>query len=330
MDGWLLSFFIGAILSLFLPIVPALFYLFILIFCAIALFAYSPSRIASGLFFACAWMLFNGYQYDNTWAVNSLDPAQLSTQSLAVVGEVVNLPQNQNLKNKPIYRFNFKVSQLNNVVLKRPFLIRLRWDMHRQQSSFILSQGQVLNLLVKIKPAHGIANVGGFSYQTWLRQKQIVATGYVKQSEKNKVLSTHNNIRKTLYEHYNQHKPLHELSPLLLALSFGERSEITPSLWQVLQATGTQHLIAISGLHLGLVASGSFVFVLVLMRFLPLSSILSGRWQQKIQSVNIRYIALAISFFTHLFLRLLSRLFITNNSRIGNVRALLVYAACSY
>ena len=63
MDWWLLSFFIGAILSLYLPIVPEIFILLLFISLAIAFFCNKKTRSASGLFFGMAWMLFNGFQY---------------------------------------------------------------------------------------------------------------------------------------------------------------------------------------------------------------------------------------------------------------------------
>lgn len=39
---------------------------------------------------------------------------------------------------------------------------------------------------------------------------------------------------------------------LLLALGFGERAWLDKELWQLYQQTNTAHLIAISGLHIGL------------------------------------------------------------------------------
>ncbi len=46
---------------------------------------------------------------------------------------------------------------------------------------------------------------------------------------------------------------------VIKALSIGSRSEITPAQWKILRTTGTAHLVAISGLHIGLVAGLSFL-----------------------------------------------------------------------
>jgi len=45
---------------------------------------------------------------------------------------------------------------------------------------------------------------------------------------------------------------------ILLALTVGDRDAIGPSAWDVLIRTGTNHLVAISGLHIGVVAQLGF------------------------------------------------------------------------
>jgi competence protein ComEC len=60
MDWWLFTFFIGAILSLFLPIEPTTFYLAILMLFALFCYFFKPLRKSSGLMLGGAWMIFNG------------------------------------------------------------------------------------------------------------------------------------------------------------------------------------------------------------------------------------------------------------------------------
>ncbi|WP_455210356.1 DNA internalization-related competence protein ComEC/Rec2, partial [Kaarinaea lacus] len=45
---------------------------------------------------------------------------------------------------------------------------------------------------------------------------------------------------------------------IVTALTIGERNAITPGQWDVFKSTGTNHLIAISGLHIGLIAGLAF------------------------------------------------------------------------
>ena len=387
MDWWLFTFFIGAILSLFLSIVPTLFYLFLIILLAIAMILYKPLRKTSGLLFGMTWMLFNGWQYQHQWQVNQLNPLILAKTSHRVEGEVLTLSSTPvsepfHLSKSPDtlsttltirQRFNFKIKRLNHQGVIVPFVVRLSWE----NAPFKLAQGQHVILNVKFKPAHGMENKGGFSYKTWLRSHDIIATGYVinrlsksrkaktqklenqkNSSQKNDIETNEfknhalqkngiyisdnisdnifNNISDNISENtinkvsnndiswrqqlYDQYKALlyhsdsnntsntqglsHTLSPLLLALGFGDRSQFTTQMWQILQNTGTGHLIAISGLHIGLVATGSFILLLWLIRLLPLHLFigkvsyrnkLAKRALNPLLSLNMRYFAILFS-----------------------------------
>ncbi|MDX2370453.1 MAG: DNA internalization-related competence protein ComEC/Rec2 [Colwellia sp.] len=292
MDWWLASFFLGSILSLFIPIVPDVFVLFLLILLSITLFWYKPLRLSSGLFFGASWMLCNAFNYQSLWQENNLNSLELAATPQWVQGKVIGLqsstdPTQINRDKKPL-RFNLNVSHLNSKELITTIKIRLSW----KDATFAVQQGQVVKLKVKFKPAHGLANIGGFSYQAWLRSKRILATGYVINDKNNNVLITKNSIRQQIFNTYKSLLPEHELSPLLLALGFGSRNELNQQLWQVLQTTGTGHLIAISGLHIGLVATGSYFIIMLFIRLLPLSH---GNQLHFFQTLNIRYFVIAIS-----------------------------------
>lgn len=292
MDWWLASFFLGSIISLFLPIVPDLFVLFLLLLLSIILFSYKPLRLSSGLFVGASWMLFNAFNYQGLWQENNLSSLELATAPQWIQGKVIGLQSSADsiqLKhdNKSL-RFNLNVTHLNSRKLNTTIKMRLSW----KDALFSLQQGQIVNLKVKFKPAHGLANIGGFSYQTWLRSKHILATGYVINDKNNTILINTSSIRQQLFNTYKSLLPQHDLSPLLLALGFGSRSELNQQLWQVLQTTGTGHLIAISGLHIGLVATGSYFFIMLFIRLLPLTVLNQLRF---FQTYNIRYFVIAVS-----------------------------------
>lgn len=292
MDWWLASFFLGSLLSLFLPIVPELFVLFLLILLSITLFYYKPLRLSSGLFFGASWMLCNAFNYQTLWQENNLKSLELASAPQWVQGRVTNLQSSvdsiQIKRNKQPLRFNLTITHINSIKLSTIIKIRLSW----KNASFAVQQGQVVKLKVKFKPAHGLANIGGFSYQTWLRSKRILATGYVINDKKNSVLNTQSSLRQQLFNSYKALLPEHDLSPLLLALGFGSRSDLNQQLWQVLQATGTGHLIAISGLHIGLVATGSYFIIMLFIRLLPLNNC---NCLLLFQKINIRYFVITVS-----------------------------------
>ena len=291
MDRWLFTFFTGSILSLFMPIVPAFFYVLLCLFVGIVCLFSKYTRITSGIFIGAAWILYSGFQYQHIWAKNDVDFSALSEEKLFIKGTINTIPSLKiNIKNLN-YKFNFIMEEVNGRPLIQPIIIRLNWN----KSPVSLFQGDEWLLHVKLKLPHGFSNTGGFSYQTWLRQNKIVATGYVKTHESNTKLKASNSIRQNLYSKAVEQLPEHSLSPLLLALSFGDRNKITPDLWNVLQQTNTQHLIAISGLHLGLIATGSFIFFTYIFTKIPINSGNQRLQLSYLMTLNHKIIAISLS-----------------------------------
>lgn len=313
MDWWLLTFFLGAILSLFLAEVPTIFQLFLLLCLAIAFYFHKKLRSSVGFCLGALWILTQAYLYHSQLPKLVIDLVQ-DKQSFFVEGEVLNIQvnplnvlsenvttttsrsnQHKSQQHGVTKRFNLLVKKINEEPLNTPFIIRLSW----QKSTIDLAQGQKIIVNVKLKPVHGLANVGTFNYVSWLKANNIVATGYVinppkKNSQdvtsdnKKNVLPTNSTVRQGLFDQYLGLSPSHELTPILLALTFGERSLLNDEHWRVLQATGTSHLIAISGLHIGLLAGSTFFMVMFIVHKLPLNN---PRWQR----INMRYIAIAVS-----------------------------------
>lgn len=119
-----------------------------------------------------------------------------------------------------------------------------------------------LTLKVVLRRPHGTLNPSGFRYEDWLFRKGYRATGSVRSAEPAATLPCHLHCRYTA-----AHQSLarwvegrfSEAShyPLIASLMIGNRGAMESSHWEVLKATGTIHLVAISGLHLGLVALGA-------------------------------------------------------------------------
>jgi competence protein ComEC len=115
MERWLLTFFIGAILSLFLPIVPDISQIYICFYFAVIFCLIKRLRIYSGLFLGCAWVLSAGFAYQNIWQVNDIEPSAFFGKTITVKGVIANIPKtlSQKTKNeeiiKNVSRFNFIV-----------------------------------------------------------------------------------------------------------------------------------------------------------------------------------------------------------------------------
>jgi competence protein ComEC len=137
--------------------------------------------------------------------------------------------------------------------------------------------GQTQHVLqVKLKRPHGSLNPIGSSYEQFLFQRRIVATGVIASVKKTDALlslSLDHRLRRytvllrtRLMDALDSQLLALEHAGLLKALILGDRSSISVSDARILRNTGTQHLIAISGLHVG-------VIMLFMFRLLPRSKI---------------------------------------------------------
>ncbi|MGD8642211.1 MAG: DNA internalization-related competence protein ComEC/Rec2, partial [Gammaproteobacteria bacterium] len=142
-----------------------------------------------------------------------------------------------------------------------PRRVRLSW--YRTDAE--LHVGERWQWVVRLKRPRGFSNPGGFDYEGWLYRQGIHATGYVRDNDgtrsRNRRLgeSDHwvyqiHRWREALVTGIQQVLPGNPYRGLVTALLVGHRQEIRPDQWSVLTATGTSHLMAISGLHIGLVA----------------------------------------------------------------------------
>ncbi len=188
----------------------------------------------------------------HAWAVLSAPlPEPLEGQNLTVWGTVEGLPR---LDGRRI-RFRFRPDRLEGAgkPVKSPGRLRLSWYGRHPQ----ILPGERWRLVIRLKRPRGLFNPGSFDYERWLFRNGIRATGYVRDSAQNRREETgfgldywRNAVAKKIGQALD-HRPG---TDLIRALAVGDRREIGPQRWEVLSATGTTHLMAISGLHIGFVA----------------------------------------------------------------------------
>ncbi len=140
-----------------------------------------------------------------------------------------------------------------------------------------IAPGQVWSAQLRLKPPRGLANPGGFDYHAWLLSEGVQATGYVR-GEANQLGQRWNLAR--LRDDLNQAvfgRDNYRYTRLFSALLVGDKSRITQDDWQLLKRTGTIHLMAISGLHVGFIAWLAFYLARMVARVLGFTQ--SGaRW----------------------------------------------------
>ncbi|MEY6431701.1 DNA internalization-related competence protein ComEC/Rec2 [Thioalkalicoccus limnaeus] len=186
-------------------------------------------------------------------------PPNNGRTDLVIEGVIVSVPTDRDLAR----RFLFRVDDAPETLDRLEFtgLVRLSW----YRNAPPLRAGDRWRLQARLTPPHGYANPGGFDYERWLFSQRIKATGYVRDGATNERLGpagarfAMTRFRQALRDHLERQLPDTATRALVQALVIGERGGLTNDQWEVLTLTGTNHLIAISGLHVGLVAG--FVFV---------------------------------------------------------------------
>ncbi len=173
----------------------------------------------------------------------------IPTQLVTVTGRVWELPDVTPKKTK----FLLIVDNLEEDFPIRKLL--LNW----YETHNTIKPGQVWQFKLKMKPIHALYNPGSFDYSKWLFRQGIDAIATVKEGvllEKfdNSLYSWVNAIRIKIAGVIKKHTDSPRVVSLLTALIIGDKSLISYEDSQLFQNTGTAHLIAISGLHIGLIA----------------------------------------------------------------------------
>lgn len=182
-------------------------------------------------------------------------PPALEGETITVTGTVAGLPETVDGR----LRFDLDTETLTLAGQSLPGCGRVRLDWKGAQA---LHSGERWQLSVRLKRPHGMRNPGGFDYEGWLFQRRIRATGYALPHADNRRLQaagwSADRVRESLRLRLRGAIGHHPLSGVVQALAIGARDGIGPQQWRVFFRTGTGHLIAISGLHIGLIAAFGF------------------------------------------------------------------------
>ena len=120
-----------------------------------------------------------------------------------------------------------------------------------------------LRAVVELKFPSALGNPGGFNFARWLRGKGFVASGYVKQLSGPMVA-----VNPSTTLHIDARRYVH--ADLLNAMLLGRRGQVRQESWDLFRATGTVHLMVISGLHVGVFFGFVFLLVHGVLRLFPL------------------------------------------------------------
>ncbi len=253
MTAVLLAFAAGVLATLWLPVLPPLW-------------GYAPPALALLLLAAGhrrwprgrmpALVLIAGLA-GSGWAVWQAE-RQLAlvgapfepAHQLTVTGTVVSLPEMRDAR----ARFDLQVVSVAEA--ERPLApgdrLRVSWFGAPQ----LIRPGQLWRLDLEVEAPRTRHNPGGFDSEGWRFRQGLRASARVR-GEAQLLASGPGGLsawRGRIGERVSAALGDHPQEPIIRALVIGDRGGMRPATWGVLTATGTNHLMAISGLHVGLVA----------------------------------------------------------------------------
>ena len=209
------------------------------------------ATFASGILLGVALATWHGQAL-----VNSRVSPECEGERLQVQGVVASLPRSSiGRYGKPNQKFNLDVTSVTPFSCAGPKLIQMTYYGDRR-----IRPGQQWQFDSKLKRPWGLVNPGSFNIQTWYSQSRIDAIASVLPDTE---LSLGNSLE-LQYQHHRIRSAVSSrialvgLSPdsrgVLQALTVADKSGVDDQLWRLFQAFGLNHLLAISGLHIGLVA----------------------------------------------------------------------------
>jgi len=220
------------------------------------------------------------------WRLAYALPAAFEGRDMRVSGRIVGVPE-------PFaqgMRFTFEVSDVVDISESGkgaaagvdfdhfPRKLLLSWYRPTPQLAQQLQPGRHWQLTVRLRRVHGSANPGGFDMERWMLERDIRASGQVRELpvpvaaelahgwQPGAALAALDRWRMRTRERIEAVLSDAPHAGVVVALATGMQAAIGHDDWQRFTATGTNHLVAISGLHVSLVAGLLAVCVTALWR----------------------------------------------------------------
>ena len=217
-----------------------------------------------------------GLAWSNTFSgfiLDSAPPVELLGQPIVVTGKIKGLPYVDSAYTR--FDLHLKTAESGSRIERLNTLVRLRW----YGNPLDIIPGQRWQFIVKLKAPRGYRNPGLFDYELYLFRNRIRATGYVLKDRPASLLSDStgysvDRIRYSLAQKLEQAITNRPSAGIIGALAIGDRSAISQQQWAFFRQTGLSHLMAISGLHIGLAALFGYTLAAGLWR---MSGLLSRR-----------------------------------------------------
>ncbi len=214
------------------------------------------------------------------WRLADSLPEDWEGRDVQITGFVANMPLHTDRK----VGFLFDVEQVITPQAYVPRRISLSWYNSWYNNSagdgdrMVLPEinpGERWQMTVRLKRPHSTANPHGFDYEKWVLERNIRAIGYVREAGNNMRLDAISGwslyrieqVRSYIQKRFDRILQDQPYAGVLKTLVTGDQRAIPQDHWEIFTRTGTNHLMAISGLHISLVATLVYGLVYLLWRY---------------------------------------------------------------
>lgn len=195
---------------------------------------------------------------------DALDP-MLQGRDLLLTGRVSAMPQPGDIALR--LRLDVESAEIDGRPVRVPARVELSWYRGRlddvpQQQAGVLA-GDRWRLQVRLRAPHGQRNPHGFDYELWQWERGVQATGYVRAGPRDAapqllargwrhpVERARQAVREAIFARVAE--PAR--AGLVAALAMGDQAAVERADWDLFRATGTAHLLAVSGIQVTLVCN---------------------------------------------------------------------------
>ena len=243
-----LAFAVGVLGAQGLPALPPCWSMALLALVTLmGLWRWPSLRLPLVVLLGFAWAVWRG-----SMAMQTRLPHALEGRDITVIGQVVNLPKTR--PHATTFQLRVTQSHLHDRSLPLHGLVRLAWYGRAPP----LVPCARWRLRVRLKRPRGMLNPGGMDRERYALARGIVAVGYVRKDAGNAHLSDVawcvDRLRAKLAAEIQRRVSDAQAAHLLRALIVGDTRGLSAHDWQVARVNGVSHLLAISGLHIGVAA----------------------------------------------------------------------------
>jgi len=316
----MIAFVSGVLATLLLPHLPPLWFALFAAGMAALLLAVGYARIStrnsvrSALQCQLLWLMagFACGVLQGHWRLASIIPSHAEQKDIALTGFITGLPQCRRQWGQQQCKFDVDVVSATVAVRmadgkqladsKQPALkpLTLKRVQLTQYGAAAVDVGACVALTVRLKRPHGLFNAGSIDFEAAKLRSGIDATGYVRAVRNaecvdglaalrwwpaRRIAIARTAIRNAVIARFDGSAN----SGLVLALVLGDYSLVDRRQWGLFNATGTQHLVTVSGLHIGIAAMLGYGFGSLLA--LPFRR--SGMRRQHVAAASAWLVALA-------------------------------------